>query len=198
MDLDGDGEDDRGDWANESEIVIDAMTVYSSNLLRFRLKTDAYEHYLFIQAYVKQISDIWSPIILFLGIISILLLMVLVARVWNDSYASGADYIYIGGTFLIFGVVAIFPLSCIAYANGATTTIRDCFRRYSTPTNYDIIGGREAWMEYIEESPAYWTVFGFPLTWGSLYSVIGTFLGSVVILGISYIRAGGGGVGASS
>lgn len=86
----------------------------------------------------------------------------------------------------LFLWIGLFPIYCLAYANAAIDTIKLSFQLQCTPTNYEIIGGRDQWINYLSQSPAHWTVFGFAITWNVLYSVIGSIIGSI-ILGIASI-----------
>ena len=85
--------------------------------------------------------------------------------------------------------MGLYPIYCLAYANGAIETIRNSFVFQSSPSNYDVIGGRDRWIYYLTQSPAFWTIFGFALTWNVLYSVIGSIIGSIMLGVVAVFRA---------
>ena len=85
----------------------------------------------------------------------------------------------------MFLSMGLYPVYCLAYANGAIETIRDSFVYQCSPGNYDVIGGRDVWISYLEESPAYWTIFGYALTWNVLYSVIVSIIGSIMFAALT-------------
>ena len=68
-------------------------------------------------------------------------------------------------------------------------TIVTCFRTGSTPADFDILGGRDVWMGYVNEEPAYWRLFGVAITWGVLYSTIGTLSAAFVGTAVSALFA---------
>jgi hypothetical protein len=39
-----------------------------------------------------------------------------------------------------------------------------------------LIGGREAWLAYIDQTPVHWTVFGFPITITWILSIFATMI----------------------
>ena len=169
------------------EIRIDGSTTYSRSLLQTRIEMDSYEFYLFIQCFVQQVSDVWSPLMLVLFISTIVFYALAVERLYSESFSNPIDTFARIWLLVFFFFTSVFPIYCMAYANEAMNTIRDCFHRYSTPNNYNIIGGRDVWINYLEESPAYWTVYGTPLTWGSMYSLIGSIFGSLTVIGATYM-----------
>ena len=167
-------------------LVIDGLTTCSRSLTVHRIERDAYEHYLFIQEFVTQNSNNWSPFLLLLifvsgGFVSFCLYFILTVK--NVTLLS---WIWIC-VICIFTI--LFPIYCMAYANNAMNTIVTCFRTGSTPADYDILGGRDVWMNYVNEEPAYWRLFGVAITWGVLYSTIGTLSAAFVGTAISALFA---------
>jgi len=139
------------------------------------LKTDAFEHYLFMQEYVRQISAVWGPLVLVLVLLSA---AIFVYAMYYVIFASELIILPTAGVFL---VTLSFPIYCLANANAAIETIRESFVNQCSPTNFEVIGGRELWVSYLAESPAYWTLFGLAITWNTLYSVLGSLLGSALL-----------------
>ena len=123
---------------------------------------------------MKQISYLWSPLILSLMAMSLYFIgFCLYAFITEGSSVYSV-------TGVIFVGMLIYPIYCLAYANGAIETIRDSFVYQCSPGNYDVIGGRDVWIRYLTQSPAYWTLFGYALTWNVLYSVIVSIIGSIM------------------
>ena len=148
-------------------IGVDASTSVSAAELVRRLRTDAHEHYLFLHEYVAQVSELWSTFMLSLSVAT--LVLVLYALV-NTVFLGNA---LIRSTLIVFVFllvsVSVFAIYCFAYANSAVRTIEHALKHRSSADDYEIIGGRDVWMEYLGASPAYWTIHGFAITWSSLY-----------------------------
>lgn len=168
-------------------IKIDEETSFSKSMMIRSIEIDAYENYLFIQEFVRQVSNIWQGVIIVLCSAGLL----------TAGYCIGyfLYFLSVGEVSLIFLIptplflwVGLFPVYCLAYANAAIDTIRSSFQKQCTPTNYEIIGGRNQWLEYLGQSPAYWTVFGYAVTWNVLYSLIGSIIGSVLFGIVSIFR----------
>lgn len=169
----------------DDTIMIDSKTSYSRSLLRYQIERDAYEHYLFIQEYVTQASDMWSPLLLVLFVVSLLFLAFSIYQMFSGAASKVlGPWIWIAAIFVF---TTFFPIYCIAYANAAMRTIQTCFIQGATPSDFEILGGRDVWIEYLNQTPAYWTVFGIPVTWSYLYTVLGTVVGSLTVLILSQV-----------
>ena len=132
-----------------------------------RLRTDAYEHYLMIREYVAQISDLWSTPMLLLTVVSLTLMTYsFINVVIYGNLLIDATLLAFGFLFVILGLFAIYVL---AYANSAVRKIEHALFHGSSGDDYEIIGGRDAWITCLQTSPAYWTIHGFAITWSSLY-----------------------------
>ena len=142
------------------------------------IERDAYEHYLFIQEYVKQLSELWSPILVVVFFSALCLLGLCLYEILKDKGYQNRWVFF----FIIFLCVfmILFPIYCIAYANSAMSAIHHCFHNASSPSNYKLIGGRDVWRQYLQDSSMYWCIFGLPITWGYLYSVLGTLVSAFV------------------
>lgn len=128
------------------------------------IERDACEHYLFLQEYAKQTSDLWSPVILFILFFSLLSVVVTVLMV----VLAGVDAGIISWFVVIFTLCFLYPIYTLAHANSAVSMMQHYFISGSGPNDYEILGGREVWLSHLQTSPAYWTLFGFPITWGWL------------------------------
>jgi hypothetical protein len=137
---------------------------------------------------VRQVSNIWQGVIIALCLVG--LLTAAYCIVYFLYYLSIGEFSYI---FIVpmplFLWIGLFPIYCLAYANAAIDRIKSSFQKQCTPTNYEIIGGRDRWIEYLSQSPAHWTVFEYAITWNVLYSVIGSIIGSVIFGVASIFRA---------
>jgi hypothetical protein len=165
---------------------LDKATYYSRSLLIRGIEADAYENYLFIQEYVKQVSGLWSEIIIFVILLSFM--MAAYCTVYTLYFLSRGTFPFVFAfSAPVFLFTGLFPVYCLAYANAAIGTIQTSFKMQCTPTNYEVIGGRALWIQYLQESPAYWTLFNFAITWNVLYSIVGSIIGSVALGTLSYL-----------
>ena len=135
---------------------------------------------LLLQEFVRQVSVLWAPLIIAIWLFAFTIFSYLLAMGLYSLSIGESSIAFFTPTPLFF-TIGFFPLYCLAYANAAIDTIKASFVFQCTPTNYEIIGGREQWILYIEQSPAYWTVFGYAITWNVLYSVLISVVGSVLL-----------------
>ena len=175
--------------ATQNTVQIDENSSVRACFLVDTIKTDAYEHYLLLREFVMQASSLWSTSLLMVFLVA-LTLLVIVGLSITYHHESGiiVELALFGGFFLF---LAVFPIYCLAFANGAVYTIRDSLKHCSCPDDFKVIGGRDEWIAYLDDSPAYWTVFGVAVTWSMLnvyLSSIGTF--AVVALGYYSNRSG--------
>lgn len=184
----GEASEDGGGVGGASVVEINRYTRVSRALLLRRIKTDAYEHYMFIREYVQQASELWSGIlcvIIFfsLGFATFCIYVIAAALRSPSSIASVVI------STLIFLSLALMPIYNLGVANGAMQLLKEAFTHGATPSNYEVLGGRDEWIEYISQSPAYWTIFGFAVTWSVLYVYCSSAIGSSLAVLLTTIYA---------
>eukprot|EP01036_Dinobryon_divergens_P029009 gene29009-38053_t len=120
------------------------------------LQRDAVEQYLFIVEYLRQSGTVWSPVIV-------------------------AMYCY--GVFQIV-LFLVFPSWSLASANAFLTPVLDVFTN-SSRDDFNIIGGRDLWLDFVNSVPAAWTVYGVQITYaritGVLYAITATLFATYVL-----------------
>ena len=174
------------DIEDQPTISVNGRTVHLSEVPKL-IENDAYEHYLLIQEFVSQFSELWSPILVIVFITALCILGLCLYEILQDNgYTNRWVFIFI---ILICVFMMLFPIYCIAYANSSMSAIHHCFHNASSPTNYQLIGGRDMWRQYMQDSCIYWTIFGFPITWGYVYSVIGTLISTFAAVCISVVAS---------
>ena len=166
-----------GDAGTDIFIDVGGENISVSDL-EARIQTDAYEHYLMLREYVAQLSSLWSGIVLVLLVVGMGL--VIFAFFCLIIYSNSA----LRGTLAMFGlffvVLTQLAISCFAWANSAVDTIRRALRDSSSSSDYAVLGGREEWIAYLEDSPAHWTIYGFAITWNVLYAYASSGLTAMV------------------
>ena len=133
-----------------------------------------------LQEFVRQVSEIWSGLIIGLIVLSFIISgYLIVFSMYLLSRGESAILYFMPAPFFLW--LGIFPIYCLAYANGSIDTIQKSFVYQCAPTNYQVIGGRNVWIDYLKQSPAYWTLFDFAITWNVLYGVLGSVAGSILL-----------------
>lgn len=149
--------------------------------LETRIRMDAHEHYLLLREYATQLSTMWSGIVLVLLVVGMVLT---VFAFWAVTiYNSLALQVILVLFGIFFVVLCQLAISCFAWANGAVTNIQYALRHGSSSNDYAVLGGREAWIAYLEDSPAHWTIYGFAITWNVLYAYASS--GVTAMIGIA-------------
>ena len=96
---------------------------------------------LFIQEYARQVSDSWANLIIVVVVFSLLgAAYAVVTTIWLISRGMDASNWFISTPVFLY--MGVFPIYCLAYANGSIDTIKNSFVFQCTPTNYQAIGGR--------------------------------------------------------
>ena len=157
-------------------------TAYKTAELAGRIKRDAYEHYLLLQEFVDQMGQMWSPALTVIFITSMTFIVYCLYTIIAVDNIDAFLWAWVGSC----GVYAILlSVYCMAYANSSMNALVKCFRNGATPGDFCVIGGRESWLAFVDSAPAYWMIFGFAITYGVLYSAIGTFsaafIGTIVL-----------------
>lgn len=55
--------------------------------------------------------------------------------------------------------------------------------------DFELIGGREQWMTYVKEVPAFWTIYGFAITIQWIVGFLSTTVTTFVIIIVSSLSA---------
>lgn len=125
------------------------------------LSRDAFEQYAFIKEYMHQAGSIWSPA--FIGFI-ILAMYLLFFAFYNISKSSNdlgvrmkasqiiSYFIY---TIVRLLILFVFPVCCLAHANGVVFLLQEKFK-HAVPNDFAAIGGRTIWTEYLNAAPMAW------------------------------------------
>lgn len=153
--------------------------------LYYWIKRDATEHYFFICEVFQASDRIWSPALtfIFLMAVGIALVAVLYAvLLGNISHPIVLLQTIIFASVRIF-VLFIYPLMSLCHANAYIYELTNCFRRASKD-DFQLIGGCEQWIDFMENCPAAWTYNGIWITWDRLLGLVWTFAAAAVASGL--------------
>ena len=158
--------------------------VNASEVLTY-VQRDSYEHYLFIREYMAIASRAWSGPILTFAFFAIFLMVtfsfLLVMYIKNVTPLEWVYYT-IWMAIRLF-ILIIHPILSLAHANAYVYALREQFL-VAAPEDFAALGGRDAWLDYLEKVPAIWSVYGLWVTWERLTGVVWTLaagLGAIVI-----------------
>lgn len=155
---------------DDDEIIEINDVKISVSDVRSRLARDATEHYLFTKEFVRQASALYSPFVAG-AMLSCATSLAYCIYDLASRTPDAAMIVTTAGGISICSFVILFPMYCIAYANSAMEKLVNCFTHGSGPDDFKCIGGKEQWLTHLVDSPAYWTLFGMPLTFRMFYSV---------------------------
>ena len=112
-----------------------------------RLERDAFEHYMIIQEYASQLSTNFNCMIL----TSVIIGFGIIALFIYGLLSPGSDAPYLMWSWLMVECIffLIYPIHCLAYANEATASIVRCFSQGSAPSDFEVLGGRDLWTDYL-------------------------------------------------
>jgi hypothetical protein len=151
------------------------------------MNRDAVERYLFMQHYFGLCAEIWGPFIATSVAVCAITLafnyaLALYIFVKMDGLAIEPIFL-VGASLVIFSIL----LASLSYANSAAETIWNSFNG-AGKDDFEVIGGRESWKDYVNSSPVQWTVFGMAVTKKQLVYYAFYFASAIVSSGfISYI-----------
>lgn len=153
------------------------------------LERDAFEHYLLIHEYARQSSYLWSPALTFIFLLSALVLAVsLYVVIFGNLKTDIGPFVWL----IVLEVFFMFlPVYCLANANQAMDQMKELMGEAAVASDYSIIGGRDVWLEQLRQHPAYWSVFGFPVTSASLVGLVSSLVGIVGAYLVSQAMRGG-------
>jgi hypothetical protein len=148
------------------------------------VERDAHERYLLVHYFAQEISDKWGTFIACSLVINAL------------CCVGGYFFIFIVYTkyqyidmlslmVLLFNAVTLlFIMITLAYANSNVDQLKSHFIQ-SADEDYSLIGGRAAWLQYIDQTPVHWTVLGLAVTPTWIMSIFFTVLTGVLGLLVS-------------
>lgn len=143
------------------------------------LDRDAVERYLFLHQVLDRSSQIWGPVLAGLLIVSA---GIIVYAYIDFMYYFTVDNVIDGFSITVMAIsvcMIIFVLGGMMLANSANDRIISGFT-YSGMNDFAIIGGRESWIGFVQQSPVYWYIFGFAITRQWFFGFIG---GTAVTIG---------------
>jgi hypothetical protein len=166
---------------------------YHASHIAEACRRDAYERYLFLYYYIHQISTIFGPaVVTILSVTTALFLwfFYLAFLVTSYFYVTIISWIIISAAVFFFTMSCLtsanrtvdhiyqvfkysLPLRSVEITDdeedgeqGETQTKPFLLKHDITSSkgDYEVIGGRQEWLDYIESNPIYWTVYGFAIT----------------------------------
>ena len=151
------------------------------------LPRDAYEHYLFVREFMSTGSRSWSPIIIALIFLCI---VICGAVLFGTQLATLGWVYYIVWVCVHVYLLMIYPIVSLAYANTCVYALQEQFL-VAAPEDFAALGGRDAWLEYLEKVPAMWTIYGLVITWDRLSGLLWTLLAGIGAVMVSFATSGG-------
>jgi hypothetical protein len=139
------------------------------------LERDAHERYLLVRYFAQEISLRWGP---FIACSLVLNSVCCVGGYFSFLvlYTSRGIVDLLSLLVIAYNAVAmVFIVTTVAYANTNVDQLKAQFV-HSADGDYSLIGGREAWLAYIDQTPVHWTVFGFPITITWILSIFATMI----------------------
>jgi hypothetical protein len=151
------------------------------------VERDAHERYLLVHYFAQEISIQWGP---FLAC-SLAMNAVCCVGGYFFLFILYTNYGYLDLVSLcviVFNVIILlFIMITIAYANSNVDHLKSHFIQ-SAEEDYSLIGGRAAWLQYIDQTPVYWTIFGLAITPTWIASIFATIVTGVLgVVGAPFI-----------
>jgi len=87
-------------------------------------------------------------------------------------------------------LLTIYPVISVAHANAYVYALQEQFL-VAAPEDFAVLGGRDAWMDYLVKVPAVWTVYGFEISWDRLSGALWTVVAALGALALSYASSAG-------
>ena len=166
------------DFDSVAELSKEEMLV---KLLGAYLKRDCYERYILLKNLMEKISILWSGILVTILLASTIFSIYLYTILLFTGFA-----LYGTIAMLLFAICCcLTPILCCSYANSAmdklvfryefhiyhfsftntnTTILLLHSLKTSGPDDYSVIGGREAFLAFANDTPCFWYIFGFAIT----------------------------------
>jgi hypothetical protein len=132
---------------------------------------------------MNQASIVWSSVITGLSLSWIFLLAYLFAM---KEKISPAFFLQASIAFFVnFFIFTVYPIVAMAHANSFTKHLDMLFVQAS-PDDFQVIGGKEKWKEFISSVPAVWTIFGLNITWQRLFAAFSSLLTIIFAFGLTF------------
>jgi hypothetical protein len=166
----------RGTFARNSQHLRDSVMRYSQSgqnedlrksvswaKLVSLMNRDATERYLFMQQYFNVCSEVWSPYLgtCIVGCASTFVFNygIMIYIFFTHNQLAAAALFLVLSSILVFVVMLV----SLSYANAAADAVWKSFNG-AGKDDFEIMGGRDAWKEYVSGAPIQWTVFGVAVT----------------------------------
>jgi hypothetical protein len=151
---------------------------------------------------MNQASIVWTPVIVGLFLISIFFAAgaVFLFFLEDDSNQSASSNILssvnqlsdnlpfieliatISVRFLVF---TVYPTVALAHANSFIEPMLKLFAM-AAPDDFEVLGGKDKWQDFVSSVPAAWTVCGIWITWQKLYAMLSTVFSAVLTAIFTY------------
>ena len=156
------------------------------------VQRDSYEHYLFIREFMTIASRSWSgPIMTFAFFAVFLMSTFSFLLVMYIRDVTPVEWVYYAlWMFVRLGILIIHPVMSLAHANAYVYALQEQFL-VAAPEDFAVLGGRDAWMDYLEKVPAAWTIYGFEINWDRLSGALWTVVAALGALALSYASSAG-------
>eukprot|EP01038_Epipyxis_sp_PR26KG_P014992 gene14992-20167_t len=151
-----------------------------------RIKRDSYEHYLFIQNYMNQCGQFWSARLVCLLLLVCYLFSLGVLSFYHAAKIDNFELAIATSIFIFVRLMVLvaYPFLSIAHANKYINPLVNSFI-ISSPEDFSILGGRDAWIAFLTTAPAIWDFYSVWITYDKLIGLSAT----IALTGLSYVLA---------
>jgi len=176
---------------NQTEAETKKNTDYHASqfaAMKDHLGRDATERYLFLCKWTMELGRFWKVFLVQIFTIPVGGLVFFLYKI-VQTVDEGTDQerviIYLGLILITAGCIAA-PLYAVSHSNSAIDKLKECVT-YSSPNDFNAVGGRQNWLDFFEAAPCYWYVYGWAITPGVLMSFLTTgFISVASVLIASY------------
>ena len=124
------------------------------------LQVSVGEAYLMVQQLLKRSTDSWSMTLsLWIIMCTAFALFAFIASLVLHGQDKDTCALIAIFNFL----VGIIPIAILTHANGFMDRLAKTIS-HSKPSDFQCIGGRQEWIDFIDKNPAYWYILGFAIT----------------------------------
>jgi hypothetical protein len=167
-----------------AEISVDTIIPHISK--------DSFEHYLFVCEYNKRAGSMWSTSIASMFALAFYFnatsfVMLLQLYIYNKVMGSVGFTVFVALINPMWSLIllVLLPIFAVAGANANILPILESFK-YAGPDDYEAIGGKEKWQEFVTAVPAAWEFFGIWITYDRIsYSLY--MLGTTALTAVVYV-----------
>jgi hypothetical protein len=146
------------------------------------LERDACEAYLFQFSFMNHIGDRLN---LLFAIAFLFAVATIVTQIYITATQDSPEKAFITSqstltypTVLVVTFLYAFPIWCMARANSSVDMMVNMVVG-SGVNDFDVIGGRDVWIDFFSANPCFWRLFGYPLTFNTLGVAIASVLAPV-------------------